>query len=391
MNGVGNHLSRWNAGIDATGDVRSLAVLRILLGPIVLLHLEDTFRLAADGVIYSDRFYLPYAGWYPEAGRSLYLAMLWTAGVAAIAMSIGLLTRLATSYTAFFVGYNIFLSKTHFAHNRAFLLILLITVAIIPVGRYYSLDAWFARRFRPDRQHPADTPLWPLWLVRFEVVAVYCSSATSKVVDQDWWSGLVLQRRAIDNRQLGIDSGVPAWLMDLLADDRFQSLFSKGAVLTEYVIALGFLHRRTRLFAIWVAIPFHVAIQVSARVQVFSWAAIAALVIWVTPSSVRRRLVVPHGHRLGRIVPRLDWFGRFDVVHGHSIELHDRSADGSSDVIRRQADAWWTALSRLPITFWFAAPWLARTRLVGAGPQSDRYPTAIDRSAAAQLGTPDSP
>jgi hypothetical protein len=86
-------LRHWNERIDATGDVRALSVLRILLGPIVLLHLEDTFRRAADGVIYSDRFSLPYADWYPEAGRSLYLTMLVGAGVAAVAMSIGLATR----------------------------------------------------------------------------------------------------------------------------------------------------------------------------------------------------------------------------------------------------------------------------------------------------------
>jgi hypothetical protein len=366
MTVVRHHLARWNALIDATGDLRAMSVLRILLGPIVLLHLEDTFRRAADGVIYSDTFYLPYATWYPEAGRALYQPMLWTAGIAAIAMSVGLLTRLAASYTACFVGYNIFLSKTHFAHNRAFLLILLITVAVIPVGRYYSFDAWFARRTRARWAGPGtDTPLWPLWLVRFEVVAVYCASATSKLIDHDWWSGLVLQRRAIDNRQEALADGAPGWLMDVFADQTFQSLLSKAAVLTEFVIALGFLHRRTRLFAIWVAIPFHVSIQIGARVQVFSWAALAALVIWVTPRARDRQLVVPHGHWLGRLVPLLDWFGRFDVQRDdvRSVLLVDPVTGDGRVANRRGADAVWTALSRLPATFWLAAPVLAFTRL----------------------------
>lgn len=368
MTGVRDHLARWNTSVDATGDLRALSVLRIVLGPIVLLHLEDTLRTARNGIIYSDRFYLPYAQWYPEAGRGLYQLMLWTAAVTAVAMSIGLFTRLATSYTAFFVGYNIFLSKTHFAHNRAFLLILLIAVAIIPVGRHYSLDAWFVDRFRSRRRPPpTDTPLWPLWIVRFEVVAVYCSSATSKLIDQDWWGGLVLQRRAIDNRQVALDAGVPGWLIDLLADAGFQSVFSKVAVLTEFVIALGFLHRRTRLFAIWVAIPFHVSIQISARVQVFSWAALAALMIWVVPRARDRRLVVPHGHRLGRLVPLLDWFGRFDVRHDdvEAVVLFDRVDGSGRTLARHDGDAVLTTLSRLPATFWLAAPALALTRLRG--------------------------
>ncbi len=366
MIGIRDHLARWNALIDASGDLRAMSVLRILLGPIVMLHLEETFRNAANGIIYSDRFYLPYAEWYPEASRALYQPMLWIAGIAAIAMSIGVLTRFATVYTALFVGYNIFLSKTHFAHNRAFLLILLITVAVIPTGRYYSFDAWFARRFRAERPPPkSDMPLWPLWLVRFEVAAVYCASATSKLIDQDWWSGRVLMRRAIDNRKLALDDGAPAWLMNILADETFQWVFSKTAVLTEFVIALGFVHRRTRLFAIWVAIPFHMAIQIGARVQVFSWAALAALIIWVTPRSRDRQLIVPQGHPLGRLVPLLDWFGRFEVVHDdvESVVLVDRAIDGGLSPTRRDTDAVWTTLSHLPATFWLAAPALALTRL----------------------------
>ena len=361
-------LRRANRAIDAEGDVRALSVMRIALGPIVLLHLEDYFRDAADGIVYSDRFYLPYAHWYPEAGPDLYTAMLWAAGVTAIAMSLGVLTRLAAVYTALFVGYNLFLSTTHFAHNRAFLLILLTTVAIIPVGRHYSVDALLARLRRRRRGLPRpdlDTPLWPLWLARFEVVAVYCASALSKVIDQDWWSGRVLQLRAIDNRQLALDNGAPPWIMDVLADETFQWWFSKGAVLTEFVIGLGFIHRRTRLFAIWVAIPFHLAIQIGARVQVFSWAALAALMIWVTPRARDRQLIVPHGHRLGRVVRIFDWFGRFDVERddGQAVVLLEHVTDDRKVVARRDADAFWTSLSRLPATFWFAAPALARVRL----------------------------
>lgn len=364
MSRVRAWLGRVINGIDAEGDIRTLSVLRILLGPIVLLHLEDYFRDAADGITYRDRFWLPYADWYPEASSAVYEPMLWAAGVAAIAMSLGLLTRLATTYTAFFVGYNIFLSKTHFAHNRAFLLILLITVAVVPTGRHYSLDNVLRRIARRPRSD-ADAPLWPLWLVRFEVVAVYCASAVSKVIDQDWWSGRVLQLRAIDNRQLALDEGAPAWLLDVLADETFQWWFSKGAVLMEFVIGLGFLFKRTRLLAIWLAIPFHLAIQFGARVQVFSWAALAALVVWVTPRVRDRQLVVPRGHALGRWTRLLDWFGRFDVRRddGQTVVLLENVTTDREVITRWGRDATLTTLSRLPVTFFAAAPALALRRV----------------------------
>ena len=54
-------LVRWNDRIDATGDVRALSVLRILLGPIVLLHLSRVVSgtmlfLAGTGLYFSARF-----------------------------------------------------------------------------------------------------------------------------------------------------------------------------------------------------------------------------------------------------------------------------------------------------------------------------------------------
>ena len=50
-------------------SIRSLALLRVLAGPIVLLHLQPFLSDALDGRIYSDAFYEPYASWYPELPR----------------------------------------------------------------------------------------------------------------------------------------------------------------------------------------------------------------------------------------------------------------------------------------------------------------------------------
>ena len=106
-------------------SMRSLALLRVLAGPVVLLHLQPFLSDALDGRIYSDAFYEPYAAWYPELPDALYVGLLWLAAVAAVAMSLGLLTRLATATTFAIVTYNLFLSTTHFHNNRAYLVIVL--------------------------------------------------------------------------------------------------------------------------------------------------------------------------------------------------------------------------------------------------------------------------
>ena len=361
---------RLDAAIDAVGSVRALSVLRIALGPIVVLHLEGHLRDGLDGVVYTDRYRLPWWSWYPEATPALYLALLAGAVAAAAAMSIGLATRVGAAATTSFVAYNLFLSHTHYSHNRAFLLILLVLVTVVPTGRHLSVDALLAaRRGRPIERR---VPLWPLWLARFEVCVVYLASATSKVIDRDWLSGRVLRLRVVDNRALALREGAPAWALDVLADPGFQWWFAKATIATEYVIALGFLHRRTRLLAIWVAIPFHLAIQAFARVEVFSWAALAALCLWVTPGERDRTLTVgPASARFGVWARRLDWFGRFRVVGGSdALRLDDRRtpADGergSGVTVRTGVDARLVVLSRLPATFFFAAPVLAWHRLRG--------------------------
>ena len=68
------------------------------------------------------------------------------------------------------------------------------------------------------------------------------------------------------------------------------------------------------------AVVFHLAIQLTARVEVFSYLAVAALVIWAVPSTRDRVLVVDPargGHRrLAAGVRALDWLARFRIEHG---------------------------------------------------------------------------
>lgn len=348
-------VARW---VDGVGSLRAIELLRIAAGPLVIAHLWPFFTDAADGIIYSDRFYQPYASWFPEMPRDAYLALLWLMVPVAVALSLGLVTRFSSIYAALFVGYNLFLSRTHFWHNRAFLFVLLVGMALLPLGRTWSVDAWLQRRQGKTKLQPVG-PLWPLWLMRFEVVTVYLGSGISKLVDADWWGGTVTRLRVEQWYEVAAARGVPENVLDLLATEGFHVWFAKVAVLTEIVIALGFLYRRTRMGAIWIAVWFHVSIEIVASVQVFSAAALAALFIWVTPSARDRIVVVRGSSTPARIVRRavrwLDWTGRFRLHAedgpGPVIALIDR--DG---VTSHGAAAARMVLSRLPAVFLFVAP-----------------------------------
>jgi hypothetical protein len=338
-------------------SMRALALLRVLAGPIVLLHLQPFLSDAVDGRIYRDAFYEPYAAWYPELPHAVYVGLLGLAAVAAVAMSLGFLTRLATATTFAIVTYNLFLSTTHFHNNRAYLVIVLGLLAVAPCARELSLDAWIRRR----RGRPAfdpSAPAWPLWLLRFECAAVYGASGLSKLLDPDWFGGTVTWQRVMQARHQLDAWPLPDWVTSVLTNRSFHTGAAKLIVLTELFVAVGLWRRGTRYAAVWVAAAFHMGIEGSASVQVFSFLGIAVLVIWAVPSTRDRVLRIdptdPRQRRLRALVRRLDWLARFRVEAappGSSLEVVDRDRTTLAGT-----PALVFALSRLPLTAWLALP-----------------------------------
>ena len=338
-------------------SMRALALLRVLAGPVVLLHLQPFLSDSLHGRIYQDAFYEPYASWYPQLPGDVYVGVLWLGAAAALAMALGFLTRPATAATFVIVTYNLFLSTTHFHNNRAYLVIVLGLLAVAPCGRELSVDAWLRRRSgRPAGDLSA--PGWPLWLLRFECAAIYGASGLSKLVDPDWFGGTVTWQRVGRARDQLDAWPLPDWVVSTLTDRSFHVAAAKFVVLTELFIAVGLWWRGSRYAAVWVAVAFHLGIQGSASVQVFSFLAISVLVIWAVPSTRDRVLRIdptagPH-RRLGALVRALDWLARFRVEParpGSRLEVVDR--DGTKI---GGAPAVAFTLSRLPLTAWFTLP-----------------------------------
>ena len=221
------------------------------------------------------------------AHAHVYIALLWSGAVSAVAMSIGLFTRIATSVTLAIVTYNVFLSTTHVHNNRAYLTSCSPDSRSAPCGRELSADAWLRRRSDKPPLDPT-APAWPLLLLRFEASAVYGASGLSKLVDADWFGGTVTWQRLVNVRDRLESSVLPHWAVDVLTNRTFHTYAAKLIVLTELFIAAGLWWRKTRVAAVCVAVCFHIAIQLSASVEVFSFLAIAALVIWADPVPKRK-------------------------------------------------------------------------------------------------------
>jgi hypothetical protein len=349
-----DRLRRLDEGFDATGSVRAWAVLRWAIAPLVFIHLRPFVDEMRDDTWYRDRFHESWVSWYPEVGKGTYFWLLRLCLVAAVLASLGIATRITTTYTAAFVAWNLFLTTTNYHHNRAFLAIVLTGIATAPTGRVLSVDAWLARR--RGRPLVDDAPLWPLWLLRFEIACVYGGSGLSKLLDDDWRGGTVTWDRVIKSRPQLFRSPLPTWFIDLISKRGFHTGFAKVVILTELFIALGLWWRATRLVAVWTAVWFHVFIEVAAHVQVFSYAGIAALAIWAVPRT-RERVVVGLPERWVPTVRAFDWLARLRLEPGPpgtALSLVER--DGRT---YRGRPALWRLLTRLPVTFMVAAPVVA--------------------------------
>jgi hypothetical protein len=360
--------TRWDDLFAAVGSLRAVALVRLLFGPIVVFHLWGFLAQAVDGRTYQDRFHEPFWPWLPQPPEAVYTAMLVVGVVAGVAMTVGLWSRLATTTAFAVVAANLLVDQTAFQHNRAFLLMNLGLLALQRTGVALSLDAW-RHRLRTGRP-PSDIGLlWPLQLQRLLLTSVYLASAVSKLLDPDWRSGLVLWDRVVrfSHHIEALPQG--SGLADALTDRWVYWWFAPVVVATELFIGLGLWHPRLRLAAVWVAVAFHLSIEVSADVHTFSYAALAALALWAVPRT-RDRTVVVGRPPSATVIRSLDWLARFEIrtdAAADGLTMTDRDGSRFAGPAAR-----WRVLLRLPLTFWVAAPVVALgSRPERSAPRSD--------------------
>jgi uncharacterized membrane protein YphA (DoxX/SURF4 family) len=271
-------------------DLRAMALMRVLFGAIVIRHLWPDVTSDVTPV---ERFHVPWWSWLPVPSPGQYHALVWLGVAAGAAMVLGVAARAATVTATAVVLYLQLVDMTSFAHNRGFLIWILVGLSLLPTGGAFTvvnpLRRWARPRFPslvpPGEGRPPFGPVWPVFLLQVVTSSVYLTSGGTKLLDADWRSGLVLHDRMIRHEHL---IPVDGWLYDVLVSRAFHHLLSPVAIVTELFIGLGLWFDRTRRWAVAVAIVFHAAIEITASVQTFSYSAIAVLLIWTVPTVGRR-------------------------------------------------------------------------------------------------------
>jgi len=310
-------LSRaWTGLFDEERDAYVLGLLRLSLSALLFLNCGRLILELISGGYFADFFHAPIVpeSWLPS--RSGYALLLGLEAGAAILAGVGIWPREALLAAS---GIGLFLltcDRLQYHNNRYELLLLGLLFAFTPCDRSFLLVRGEAHALSSEGRRG---PTFARRLFQAQVSLVYLGSAFGKLSDAEWRGGQVLLVRFTDSVAVLAERGLsaPSWLAALLGSALFASLAAKAAISTEVFIAVGSWLPGTRRLALWFGVLFHIGIELSARVELFSYLMLASYLAFVVPELRERRFEYDATNAGARIMARLlallDWCARFEI------------------------------------------------------------------------------
>lgn len=285
-------LDLWNRVWFAPVDARALGVMRVTLGLLLLVfHISlwpELTRFFGDTGVLDPRALRE--GWTPW--RWSHLDGLDPTGLH-LAHGAGLLVILAFTlgiggrFTAW-LTFALLVATWHrdpFLQNGGdrLLRIWTLSLALSPLTRAVSVDAWWARR--QGRPLPTTVPAVSTRLVQLQLMVMYGYTAIAKMSGSTWVNGNAIYYALSD---LGY-SRAPALADAALAIPAVR-LAARVATWATLGWELAFvplvLWRRTRWIALGIGLLVHGGIWLSMSVGIFSWAAMWGYLAWIDPDKL---------------------------------------------------------------------------------------------------------
>ncbi len=307
----------WAALFGEERDAYLLGLLRVAISVLLFLNCARLILELERQGYFADFFFLPMVPASLVPSRTAYELLLGMQAVLAVCAGLGVRPREALLGASSIGLFVLLCDRLQYHNNRYVLLLLGGLLSFTPCDRSFRLARRPAQWHLPEAARVA--PTFARRLFQCQVSLVYLGSACGKLLDADWRGGQVLLLRFVKTAQICSEHGIalPQPVAQLLASAWFASAAAKAAISTELFIALGAWHPRTRRVALWIGVLFHFWIEVSARVELFSWLMWVSYLAFVTPELRERRFEFDPDHVLGRALARLvrllDWCARFDV------------------------------------------------------------------------------
>lgn len=310
-------MSTSSSFFDEERDAYVFGVLRVAVGALVVVQTTRSLLTTFCHGFFGDLFHLPLVPEVFVPSFPVYLVLQAVALAGGVLAVLGVHGRVGLLSSAF-VGLFLLLSNRLDYHNNRFALLLLaFLTAFTPCDRSLLLLRWLrgGGPTLPERERLA--PMLPARLVGLTVSAIYVSSGGGKLLDADWRGGRTMLVRfgrsiALLTERLG---ELPEPLVSLYSSPLFASVASKAAITLELALAVALWLPRTRALALYAGALFHLNIELTARVELFSYVMAAAYVAFVVPKLRERVVELDPATRVGRLLkralPLVDWLARF--------------------------------------------------------------------------------
>lgn len=285
-------------------DVYLLGLLRVAFGVLLLAYTLRRAQELLSGGYFGDVFHLPLLPESLVPSRRGFGALLCFQALCSVLAVVGVFSRAALLAAALSGLYAIFCDRLQYHNNRYELLLVALLVSLTPCARSFRLLG---------RAEPGVGPRWSVRLVGAQLSMAYLASSLGKLFDPDWRGGAVLQLRFSQGRHV-TEQLLPQAVVSLISQPSFAQAASLAAIGSELFLALGLWCGRTRAAALWLGVVFHVGIEISAHVELFSYTMLCGYLAFVTPELRERTLsfnLTRDGRRLAALFRHLDLLARF--------------------------------------------------------------------------------
>ena len=293
-------MEKWRDSLFQEVDSASLVFFRISFG---LLMLWEVSRYFSHDWIrrywINPSFLFGYEGfeWIRVwAGNGMYVHFM-ILGILAFCIAIGLAYR--WSMSLFFVGFTyVFLLDKSYYLNHFYLISLLSGLMIfLPLHRRFAIDAHTGLSSQSNT-----VPAWTLFLLRAQLAIVYFFGGIAKI-NPDWLNGQPIGKwlaASIDFPLIG----------SYFTEHWVVMLFAYGGLMLDLLAAPLLFWRKTRPYAFFVVLLFHLTNARLFSIGVFPWFMIAATTLFFEPDWCRR------------IIPRMkETVEKYRVMVGNRLVL----------------------------------------------------------------------
>lgn len=256
--------------LDKDIEAAPLAVFRIFFGVMMLWSIVRFWVNGWIDTLYiKPAFHFSYYGfeWVKPLGSLTYVLFVICA-LAAVMVALGFKYRIAIVIFFLSFTYIELMDKTTYLNHYYFISVLAFLLIFLPANAYFSIDAWKNPQKAFER-----IPKWTVDSIKLLLGIVYFYAGIAKL-NSDWLVKAMPLKIWLPSK-----FGIP-FIGNLLTEEWVQYAFSWAGAIYDLAIPFLLLYARTRYFAFFLVVVFHLLTRVLFPIGMFPYIMIVSALIF---------------------------------------------------------------------------------------------------------------